>query len=73
MTSESFLKGLRFKDIENIQRNVTMTVKVIPQQKFQKCFLQWQHRWANRIAAEWVYLKVTVFSKYRGVLAIKSF
>jgi hypothetical protein len=32
------LKGQRFEDIEDIQRNVTTAVKDIPQQEFQKYF-----------------------------------
>jgi hypothetical protein len=37
----SALKRRRFQDTEEIQSNVTMALKVIPQQ-FQKCFRQWQ-------------------------------
>jgi len=32
-------------------------LKVIPQQEFQKCFQQWQHRWAKCIAAEGEYFE----------------
>jgi hypothetical protein len=38
----SALKGRRFKDTEKERKNVTMIVKAIPQQEFQKCFQQWQ-------------------------------
>jgi hypothetical protein len=43
---KSALKGRRFQDIEDIQKKkkVTSALKDIPQQEFQKCFQQWQHR-----------------------------
>jgi hypothetical protein len=34
-----------------------MALKAIPQQEFQKCFQQWEHRWAKRIAAQGEYLE----------------
>jgi len=40
---KSALKGRRFHDTEDIQINVMMALKAIPQQEFQKCFQQWQH------------------------------
>jgi hypothetical protein len=40
---KSALKEQRFQDIEDIQKNVMMALKAIPQQEFQKCFQQWQH------------------------------
>jgi hypothetical protein len=51
------LKGRRFQDIENIQRNVMAALKVIPQQEFQKCLQQWQHHWDKCIAAEGEYFE----------------
>jgi hypothetical protein len=45
------LNGRRFQDTEDI-KNVTTALKAILQQDFQKCFQQWQHRWAMCIAAQ---------------------
>jgi hypothetical protein len=51
------LERVRFPDIEDIQINVTMALKAIPQQEFRKCFQQWQHRWAKCIAAQGEYFE----------------
>jgi hypothetical protein len=48
---KSALKGRRFQDIEDIKKNVTTLLKA------QKCFQQWQHRFANYIAAQGEYLE----------------
>jgi len=53
-----------------------MALKAIPQQKFQKCFQQWQHHWAKCIAAQGENFEddpLSVNCKYTGMLAIKSF
>jgi hypothetical protein len=71
---KSALKG-RFQVTEEIQRNVTMALKGIPLQEFQKCFSQ-QHRWVKYIAARGEYLKgdpSQLSINYRGMLAVKSF
>jgi hypothetical protein len=47
----SALKGWRFQDTEDIQKNVTMALKAILQQEFQKYFQHWQHCWAKCITA----------------------
>jgi hypothetical protein len=54
---------------------MTMALKVIPQQEFQKCFQQWQHHSDKCIAAQGEYFKdnPSVSCKYTGMLAIKSF
>ena len=39
------LKGARFESREDIMRNATAQLYVIPQEAFQKCFQQWQDRW----------------------------
>jgi hypothetical protein len=39
--TNSSLKGRTFQDTEDIQENVTMALKAIPQQEFQKCLHQW--------------------------------
>jgi hypothetical protein len=47
------LKGQRFLDIEDIQKNVTMILETFPQQEFQKYFQQWQqHHWAKCMPAQ---------------------
>jgi hypothetical protein len=48
---------MRFQDIEDIQKNVTIALKAFPQQEFQECFQQWQHRWAECIVAQGEYFK----------------
>jgi hypothetical protein len=49
---KSALRVQRFQDTEDIRRNVMMVLKAIPQQEFQNCFQQWQHRWAKCITAQ---------------------
>jgi len=39
------LKGKRFESREDIMRNATDLLNIIPQEAFQKCFQQWQDRW----------------------------
>jgi hypothetical protein len=56
---KSALKGQRFQDIEDIQKNLMKALEAIPQQEYQKCFQQWQHHWAKCIAALGGTLKVT--------------
>jgi len=38
--------------LETFEKNVTRALKAIPQECFQKCFEQWQHRWAKCVAAK---------------------
>jgi hypothetical protein len=47
--NKGYLKGVKIQKID-IQRSVTM--KVVPQQEFQKRFQQWQHHWTKCIAAQ---------------------
>jgi hypothetical protein len=54
---KSALKGLRFQDTEDIKRNVVTVLEAVLQQGFQKCFQQWQHRWAKCIAAQGEYFE----------------
>jgi hypothetical protein len=54
---KTVLKGRRFQDTEVIQNNVTTALKAIPQQEFQKVFLQWQHRWVKCISAQREYFE----------------
>ena len=46
------LKGHRFEATEDIKRNSTKTLLDIPKEEFEKCFQQWQQRWAKCVAAE---------------------
>ena len=39
------LKGKRFESREDIMRNATDLLNMVPQEAFQKCFQQWQDRW----------------------------
>ena len=39
------LKGTQFESREDIMRNATAQLYMIPQEAFQKCFQQWQDRW----------------------------
>ena len=39
------LKGTQFESREDIMRNATALLNMIPQEAFQKCFQQWQDRW----------------------------
>jgi hypothetical protein len=43
------LKGQRFADIPDIERNVT-SLRGIPENDFQECFRQWHHRLTKCIA-----------------------
>jgi hypothetical protein len=40
---KSALKGQKFQNIKDMQRNVTTALKVILQQELQNCFHWWQH------------------------------
>jgi hypothetical protein len=42
-----------------------MALKANPQQEFQKCFQQWQHRWTNFIATEGEYFRGASLSKLK--------
>jgi hypothetical protein len=53
----SALKRRRFRYTEDIQKHVTTALKAIPQQGFQKCFHQWQHRWVKCVGAQWEYFE----------------
>jgi len=48
----SALKDKDFRILKTSKKNVTMALKAIPQQEFQKCLQQWQYRWAKYTAAE---------------------
>ena len=46
------LKGHRFEATDDDKRNSTKTLLDIPNEEFEKCFQQWQKRWAKCVAAE---------------------
>jgi hypothetical protein len=46
---------MKFQDTEDVQK--CYTLKSIPQQKFQKCFQQWQHCCAKYVAAQGKYFE----------------
>ena len=58
----SYSQGLRkfwkdrFEATENMKRNSTKTLLDIPKEEFEKCFQQWQKRWAKCVAAEGNYV-----------------
>jgi hypothetical protein len=45
--TKSALKGSWFENIKDVQKHVTTALKAILHQEFQKCFQQWQQRWAT--------------------------
>lgn len=51
------LKGHRFEGVESIKQNATRELKSIPQSDYQKCYEQWQYRWAKCVAAEGMYFE----------------
>jgi histone-lysine N-methyltransferase SETMAR len=51
------LKGQRFADLSNIQRNVKMLLQGILENDFQDCFRQWHHRLAKCIPSQGEYFK----------------
>jgi hypothetical protein len=46
------LKGHKFSDIADIQGHVTTILQSIPEEEFQKCFLQSKHRLTKYIGAQ---------------------
>jgi len=54
---KSALKGRRFADLSDIQRNVKTLLQVIPENDFQDCFRQWHHRLTKCIASRGEYFE----------------
>jgi len=48
---KNVLKGQRFADPSDIQRNVKTLLRGIPENDFQDCFRQWHHRLTKCIAS----------------------
>jgi transposase len=46
------LKGHRFSDTADIQGHATTILHNIPEEKFQKCFEQWKHRFTKCIGVQ---------------------
>jgi len=46
------------------QKNVTTAMKSLPKEEIQKCFQQWQHRWATCIAVQ---RELHSHTSYRGI------
>jgi hypothetical protein len=40
-----YIRDKAAESIEDIMRNATAQLNMIPQEAFQKCFQQWQDRW----------------------------
>jgi histone-lysine N-methyltransferase SETMAR len=51
------LKGQRFVDSYDIQRNVKTLRRVIPEHDFQDCFRQWHHRLTKCVASQGEYFE----------------
>jgi len=51
------LKGQRFADLSDIQRNVKMLLQGIPENDFQGCFRQLHHRLTKCIASQGLYVE----------------
>jgi hypothetical protein len=51
------LKGHHFDSIEDIQKSVTQVLNDTPQNAFQECYKQWQHRWQRCVHAQRVYFE----------------
>jgi hypothetical protein len=42
---------------ENIQKSGTQVLNDIPQNAFQECYKQWQHRWIRCVQAQGMYFE----------------
>jgi surfactin synthase thioesterase subunit len=54
---KSAVKGYHFESTEYIHRSVTQTLNDIPQNAFQECYKQWQHRWKGCVQAQGMYFE----------------
>ncbi|GFV41153.1 mariner Mos1 transposase [Trichonephila clavipes] len=50
-------KGHRFQDIETMKLNSTQQLQAISKSEFQKCFEDWNHRWAKCVTANGAYFE----------------
>jgi len=51
------LRGQRFADLSDIQRNVKTLLQGIPENDFQDCFRQWNHRLTKCMALQGEYFE----------------
>jgi len=51
------MKGQRFADLSDVQRNVKKLLRGIPENDFQDCFRQWHHRLTQCIASQGEYFE----------------
>ena len=51
------VKKHHFESTENIQRSVTQALNYIPQNAFQECYKEWQHRWKMCVQAQGMYFE----------------
>ena len=51
MKLKNALKGQRFAELSDIERNVKTLLRGIPENDFQDCFRQWHHRLTKCIAS----------------------
>ena len=54
---KSAVKGHHFESTEDTQMSVTQVLDDIPQNAFQECYKQWQHRWKGVLQAEEMYFE----------------
>jgi len=51
------VKGHHFESTESIQKSVTQALNYIPQNAFQECYKEWQHRWKTYVQAQGMYFE----------------
>jgi hypothetical protein len=66
------LKGQRFADFPDIQHNVTMLLRGIPENDFQDCFQQWHHHLTKCIGSQGEYFKGESSHKFTGMQMLLS-
>jgi transaldolase len=54
---KTVLKGNRFEDIDEIEKNATSTLNTIPKDSFKICFQQWQNRWKKCVSSQGEYFE----------------
>ena len=54
---KSTVKGHHFESTEDIQSSVTQASNNIPQNAFQECYKEWQHRWKRCVQAQRMYFE----------------
>jgi len=51
------VKGHHFESTEDIQWSVKQVLNDVPQNSFQECYKQWQHRWKRFVHAQRMYFE----------------